>query len=278
MRRRVSDIDWQVEQWGSGPDLVCLHGAGASAESWSRLAQVLNADWRVTAMDLPGHGGSSAFQRGEYTLTRTARGVAELIAALDIREPVVVGHSAGAAIGMVWALEGHAPAPRRLLAINPALLPFAGPAGFLFPALARVAASLPRLDTLIAGRARRTDEVDRLIASTGSIADPEIRARYRALMTQPAHVRSVLEMMAGWRLDGLVERWLRSGWPLAILLAERDRTVPPRRTRRALQGGSRVQLESVADAGHLVHEEQPQRVADWVRAMTRAPSKEYCHG
>jgi len=46
------------ETRGSGPDLVLLHGWGMNAAVWTPLLQPLVAQFRVTLIELPGHGGS----------------------------------------------------------------------------------------------------------------------------------------------------------------------------------------------------------------------------
>jgi pimeloyl-[acyl-carrier protein] methyl ester esterase len=44
---------------GHGPDLVLVHGWGLHSAVWAQLLPVLQARWRVTWVDLPGHGLSS---------------------------------------------------------------------------------------------------------------------------------------------------------------------------------------------------------------------------
>ncbi|MCU7933682.1 MAG: pimeloyl-ACP methyl ester esterase BioH [Candidatus Thiodiazotropha sp. (ex Dulcina madagascariensis)] len=47
-----------TETQGSGRDLVMLHGWGMNSSVWSDFADRLARDYRVTLMDLPGHGNS----------------------------------------------------------------------------------------------------------------------------------------------------------------------------------------------------------------------------
>lgn len=259
-------LNWHVRQDGEGPDLVCIHGAGASLQSWDSLVPLLAQAFRVTRMDLPGHADSEAFSPGLYSLRRTATVVAELCAQLELESPVVLGHSAGGAIAMSWWLQAHTPRPGRLLAINPAVLPFSGVAGVMFPAMAKIAAMLPLLDSAIAARARKTSEVRRLIEGTGSVLRDSATARYQALMARPSHVRAVLEMMAGWRLDGLIDAWRANSLPLDVLLGANDRAVPPQKTQAELDGlANFLCLEGV---GHLAHEETPDAVAAWIHEIT----------
>ena len=259
-------LNWQVRQEGDGPDLVCIHGAGASLHSWDSLTPLLSQAFRVTRMDLPGHANSEAFSPGLYSLRRTATVVAALCAQLELESPIVLGHSAGGAIAMSWWLQEHEPRPGRLLAINPALLPFSGVAGVMFPAMAKIAAMLPLLDSAIAARARKTSEVQRLIEGTGSVLRDVDTARCQALMARPSHVRAVLEMMAGWRLDGLIDAWCANPLPLDIQLGAKDRAVPPQKTQAELDG--LASFLNLNGAGHLAHEEAPEAVATWIREIT----------
>ena len=47
-----------TETLGAGPDLVLLHGWGLHAGVWESTAAELAKSWRVTLVDLPGHGRS----------------------------------------------------------------------------------------------------------------------------------------------------------------------------------------------------------------------------
>ena len=52
-----------IEQTGSGPDLVLIHGWGAHGGIWSELAANLTDHFRVTVIDLPGSGRSSPMDK-----------------------------------------------------------------------------------------------------------------------------------------------------------------------------------------------------------------------
>ncbi len=47
-----------VSTLGSGPDLVMLHGWGMNSAAWSGFADQLAMGYRLTLIDLPGHGDS----------------------------------------------------------------------------------------------------------------------------------------------------------------------------------------------------------------------------
>jgi pimeloyl-[acyl-carrier protein] methyl ester esterase len=99
---------------GQGPDLLLIHGWGLSASIWSGIQAELSRAWRVTCVDLPGHGHSR--EGPVFTLDGT---VAQLLAAAPARA-VWVGWS----LGGLLALEAAARAPERiaglcLVASNP---------------------------------------------------------------------------------------------------------------------------------------------------------------
>lgn len=81
-----------VEQRGSGPDLVMLHGWGLHGGLWGVFADVLASNFTLHIVDLPGHGYSDVPDQ------LTVAGMAEAIAAqLDIPAgATVLGWSMGA--------------------------------------------------------------------------------------------------------------------------------------------------------------------------------------
>lgn len=91
---------------GQGPHLVLLHGFTGSAESWDPVRPALERRRTVTAVDLPGHGRSSApAHASRYRLTRFADDLARLLDALDIDRAAVVGYSFGGRAALRFVLR-----------------------------------------------------------------------------------------------------------------------------------------------------------------------------
>ena len=53
-----------AETQGSGPALVMLHGWGLHSGIWEPVLPRLRQHFRVTCIDLPGHGGSRGWDEG----------------------------------------------------------------------------------------------------------------------------------------------------------------------------------------------------------------------
>ncbi|GAA2657866.1 hypothetical protein GCM10009864_25560 [Streptomyces lunalinharesii] len=90
-----------------------MHGGAASTEVWHRIAPALARTRPVYAMDLRGHGLSPKPPFGTYQLWRAADDVTEFINTLSLHQPVIVGHSWGAAVALVQAaaFRTRRPAP-----------------------------------------------------------------------------------------------------------------------------------------------------------------------
>ena len=81
---------------GHGRPLVLVHGFGADLNIWRPLVASLTTTRPILAVDLPGHGGTSALPAP--SLTALADAVAEALAAEDLSAVDLVGHSLGAAV------------------------------------------------------------------------------------------------------------------------------------------------------------------------------------
>lgn len=260
---------WLVQRMGRGPVALLIHGTGASVHSWRAVMPLLSRGFTVVAMDLPGHGFTDGAANADLSLVGMARSVHMLVQALGLDVDLIVGHSAGAAVGARMVLDGHV-APRLLVAVNGAFFPLAGVAGVLFPAVARVMAVTPWAARWFARRTWEPDAVKRLIAGTGSTLDPYGIALYGRLMRDPAHTAGALAMMAQWELRPLAHDLANWRTPLGLIVGARDRAVSPddaERLRRLLPASTACSKVVLQDAGHLAHEERPVDVAQWIGAL-----------
>jgi magnesium chelatase accessory protein len=255
---------WHAQQMGSGPDLLLIHGTGASTHSWEALMPLLARRFRVTAVDLPGHGFTAARRPPDLTLPGMSRAFTSLLRTLALSPEVVVGHSAGAAILARLCLDG-AIEPKLLVSLNGALLPFEGAARYIFPSFARLLflnPFTPRLFAWSAGEA----SVGRLIAGTGSKIGRRGVDLYRRLLENPAHVAGALGMMANWDLAAIRPELKRLKPRVLLIVGWNDRTVPPTVSEAVAREIPGATVEPISQAGHLVHEEQPERVFSLIEA------------
>lgn len=252
---------WHVQIAGEGPPLLLVHGTAASTHSWRDVLPLLARRFRVIAVDLPGHAYTIAPARADgWTLPGMASALSGLLQVLAIAPEVVVGHSAGAAILVRASLDGRI-APRHIVSINGALLPFHGVGRHLFPTMARLMFLNPVTPALFAWRASQGRVVAELIESTGSRIDAEGLAIYRRLMSDRGHVAAALSMMASWDLETLERMLPGLSVPLTLIAGENDKAIPPKDAWRVRERVPTAVVRQLAGLGHLAHEERPDELA-----------------
>jgi proline iminopeptidase len=97
MRVDVGDVELYVHERGEGRALVALHGGpGLDGSVWFPGLDPLIADgWRILAPDLRANGRSGAGDVSTWTVPQMADDVEELLRALGLPDPVVMGWSFG---------------------------------------------------------------------------------------------------------------------------------------------------------------------------------------
>src|SRR5689334_2815388 len=90
---------------GTGPDMLLLHGLGATKSSFFDTAAALSRNYRVHALDLPGFGGSSKPTVAPYGPAFAARAVIGTMDALDINRAHLVGNSMGGRVAIEVGLQ-----------------------------------------------------------------------------------------------------------------------------------------------------------------------------
>lgn len=104
-RITLRDHKVHYQQTGSGPDVVLIHGLSCNiAFWWFNIAQRLAAHYRVTAVDLRGHGFSGMTESG-YRAVDLATDLAALLDHLGIGYAHLVAHSFGGAVAAALATE-----------------------------------------------------------------------------------------------------------------------------------------------------------------------------
>jgi pimeloyl-ACP methyl ester carboxylesterase len=90
---------------GEGPDMLLLHGLGATKSSFFDTAAALSRRYTVHAIDLPGFGGSSKPATAPYGAPYAARAVIGTMDALGIERAHLVGNSMGGRVAIEVGLK-----------------------------------------------------------------------------------------------------------------------------------------------------------------------------
>ncbi|MDA9915308.1 alpha/beta fold hydrolase [Luminiphilus sp.] len=255
------EIVWHTQRIGAGPVVLLLHGTGASSHSMAGLATLLSRQFTCVLIDLPGQGFTSALRERKHLLSAMSSAVADLCDQLNLVPDYVIGHSAGAAVGIRMSLDTPV-APKGILSINGALLPFGA---FIEPLMIKAARGLSQSSRVVHFLARRGTGkayVRRALRDTGAaISEPMIK-RYSQLISQPEHIEGTLRMMGGWELGKLAADLAHVTTPVHLIGSAKDHIVPATRAHRATRDIPGSTAVTLGDAGHLIHEADPQRIFD----------------
>lgn len=82
------------EDSGEGQTIVLLHGFTESLNIWKQFVMSLSKEFRIITIDLPGHGKSDCLAE-VHSMELLAAVVHDVLANLNVRQCVMVGHSMG---------------------------------------------------------------------------------------------------------------------------------------------------------------------------------------
>jgi pimeloyl-ACP methyl ester carboxylesterase len=242
---------------GQGSPVVLLHGFMDSLQSWRGNVGALAERHRVIAVDTPGFGCSERLMQPVYSLKQQARVLDEFFRLQGIERAAVVGHSLGGALALQFAhdfpdlveklvLEDAAvylrvPRAGELLTWIPSFIP-RGALGLYTMNASAIRASLKQAY----GDGSRVDD-----------ESVEVRARF---MRVQGTAEALMSMLASPRDLDLPGAATRLDVPTLIIWGERDRVLPLKHGRRLHRSLRNSRLAIIGEAGHLPHEEFPNKV------------------
>ena len=258
---------------GHGPDVVLIHGTLMTLEDmWLGPLPALAEEFRVVAVDRPGHGESRRSRFFDASPWRQAAILHAAVRAIGLHRPTVVGHSAGGAVALAYGMlfpEDVAgivalapicfPEPRLEQGLfGPRAAPFAGDLLAAGSRLTVDAALLPLLwrAMFLPQRMPSRFETDFPFASAGRATQMVAEAE-DSLALGPALIRSAfsyplcrvpVEILGGD--SDIVVNNLVHGYRAAAMI--------PKGTYRSLPG-----------MGHMLHHFQPDEVLNAVRRIGR---------
>lgn len=118
MKIKIDKIDVNYIQYGKGKDIILLHGWGQNIEMMRPLGDRLQQNFRITILDLPGFGQSEE-PKEVWTITDYSHMLEELVKALNIKKPIVMGHSFGGRIAIRYS--AHNPIEKLILFGSPCI-------------------------------------------------------------------------------------------------------------------------------------------------------------
>ena len=102
MIKHIKNVDVNYIDYGTGDKvIVLLHGWGQNIEMMKPVGDRLKGN-RIIIVDLPGYGGSNEPDY-VWTIYDYVECIKELLDSLDVKKPILIGHSFGGKISLVYA-------------------------------------------------------------------------------------------------------------------------------------------------------------------------------
>src|SRR4051812_4472841 len=256
---------------GAGPPVVFVHGVGVNGDLWRNVAPALAAGHRCIVPDLPfGAHAHPLRADADLSLPGLAKIVADLLAALDLRDGAIVANDTGGAVAQ-WLVGHQAERVGRLVLTSCDALHKFPPAPQRY---LEVAARSRALMWLVAWTAQ-FKAVQRLPTAYGWVTRRPIDPAIMRSFTDP--VRTI----PGVRRD--LQRLLRAvstrythdaagalpsfDRPALALWADGDRIFPREHGRLLAQLLPQGRFELVADSRTFIPEDQPAALVERTRAF-----------
>jgi len=249
-----------VEERGTGPALVLLHGLFCDGRMFDEAAADLAADHRVVAIDGRAHGRSDV-PPSPYDLATMADDVAAVLDASSIERVVLGGVSMGAMVAM-HAMLRHPSRVRALMLMDtePGRPPWrnwlerralvaAAFVGGMRRTLARAVVRRMFADEF---RRRRPDVIARFEERVAAVSPRALRLAARAVDDRPS----------------LVDRLPAMTVPTLVVWGSEDAYTPLEAGRRMCERLPAASLVVVPGAGHLAVTERPEAVVEAIRVFT----------
>lgn len=237
-------------------EVALLHGVMALADTWWRIGPALaQRGWRVTAIDLPGHGGDVR-RDGALDLDALVDGVAQR---LDDPIDLLVGHSLGAVVAL--GLLARDPGVARALVLEEPPGPAAVDLGALACVIVHDAAAVRRDRVPLVAREREANPR----------WDPgDVERSVRGI--EEADSEAIVAALNGPLRWGLAALLAGVEIPTLFLAAPDAPGRFPQDPGSALRGADRDAVRAaiapehfvVLDGGHCLHRDDP---AHWLEAV-----------
>lgn len=109
----------EVDDGGRGSlPVVFVHSLAGNTTHWTKELEHLRPSRRAVALDLRGHGRSEPPTNGDYSIAGMAGDIAAVVDTLGLQKFVLVGHSMGGGVSLIYA-GTHSDRVAGLLLLDP---------------------------------------------------------------------------------------------------------------------------------------------------------------
>lgn len=238
-------------EYGTGTPIVLIHGFCGSREYWKDVVPLLKDDYRIIAVDLRGHGETSA-ETNEFEIEDMADDVYKLLKRLKVEGVYLFGHSLGGYITLSFVEQ--------------------------FPEMLKGfslihSTAFPDSEEAKTGRLKSVESIEsqgmntfidglipKLFADDG---DPDIETAKE--IGYRTSIDGAIGSLKAMRKRGDRNRVLENAnVPVLLIAGGKDKVIAPEKT-FSVKGNHHIKEVLLPDSGHMGMLEDPRRVADEIK-------------
>lgn len=224
---------------GKGTPLVLVPGITSPAITWEFVAEKLARNFDVYVIDVRGRGLSSTGSGLDYGLDAMADDLIGLIAALKLRDVIVIGHSMGARIA-VRAASKDPSGMAHLVLVDP---PVSGPGRRAYPS------KLPwYVDSIRLAVTGIDAEAMKAFCPTWTPAQLALRAEWLHTCFEPA----IVTAFEGFHTDDIHKNLPGLRPKVSLMVAGRGGVIDPSDEAEIQALNPAIRTIRVPDAGHMI--------------------------
>lgn len=250
---------------GEGPAVVMAHGYGISLLEWNLLWDLLAAegDVRLVAFDQRGHGRSTIGSDGVGS-AQMAGDYRAVLEHFDVRDGVLVGHSMGSFLAVVFLLDHAECAKERL---RGAVL-VSAMAGDVANGSPQTRLQLPLIRAGLMTRIMQSETYGAFFGASlmGDEKSPAVIEAFNRVFCAQDHMQ-LIPIAKAIVDENYYPRLGEIQSPVVVVCGEKDRTTPAWHSRRLgaeIPGARNVW---VPGKGHVLNWEAPEALAEAIRSL-----------
>ena len=242
------------ETAGQGDNLTLIHGWGMNASVWAELLPVLRQKYRVTVLDLPGHGRSEDATFSD--LPSLSRQVLDVLP----ENTALLGWSLGGLVALWLAsVEPERFGKTLLVSASPCFVQRPGwPVALQHGVFDAFSSGLEQdymatLKRFLALQLKGAEDARNLARSLGT-----------RLNEHPPQKQALVRGLEVLNTEDLRSQLYALGRRVSVLLGERDTLVPSQMARELTSVCPKIDIEILPGAGHMPFVTHPMQFQNWL--------------
>lgn len=241
----VDGIATEYRDEGNGPVILFLHGWQDNLHTLDAVVSMLSKSWRVIRFDLPGFGNTEmppfAWYLDDYT-----QFVAKFVQKLGITVDCIVGHSFGGRVIIKGLVAENVQAKRVVLIASAGVAERRKARSMVIKIFTKLGAAITWIPPFIFWREKMRSSL------------------YSHLGSDYAYAGNMKEVYLNVVKEDLSSVAAKIKNPILLIWGDHDTATPITEGRRLAELITGSILKVVQGAGHFVHQEQSEKVAEYI--------------